>query len=156
LLAFALFMFAVSSALLLFVDLDTNVWWIAGIMFVRGIAMAFTFIPLQAATFATITSESTGRASSIFNTNRQVGSSFGVAVLATVLASRATAHVGNATTQAAAIHGQLLAFHDAFFAAVIIGIIGFLFAFLIHDEDAAATMHPSKFAGAEKDAVPVH
>jgi EmrB/QacA subfamily drug resistance transporter len=156
LLAFALFMFAVSSALLLFVDLDTNVWWIAGIMFVRGIAMAFTFIPLQAATFATITSESTGRASSIFNTNRQVGSSFGVAVLATVLASRATAHVGNATSQAAATHGQLLAFHDAFFAAVIIGVIGFLFAFLIHDEDAAATMHPSKFAGAEKDAVPVH
>jgi hypothetical protein len=64
--------------------------------------------------------------------------------------------VGNATSQAAAIHGQLLAFHDAFFAAVIIGIIGFLCAFLIHDEDAADTMHPSKFAGAEKDAVPVH
>ncbi|MEO9256544.1 MAG: DHA2 family efflux MFS transporter permease subunit, partial [Tepidiformaceae bacterium] len=127
LLAFALFMFAVSSALLLLIGLHTSVWWVAAIMFVRGIAMAFTFIPLQAATFATITSESTGRASSIFNTNRQVGSSFGVAILATVLASRATSHIGAAASPAAVSHGQLLAFHDAFFAAVVIGIIGFLF-----------------------------
>lgn len=147
LLATALTLFAVSSGLLLFVDLETNVWWIAGIMFVRGIAMAFTFIPLQAATFATISNERTGRASSLFNTNRQVGSSFGVAILATVLAERISHHmhaipanVAGPAREAAVAHAQLLGYHDAFFAAVIIGVIGVAFAFLIHDEDAAATM----------------
>jgi EmrB/QacA subfamily drug resistance transporter len=144
LLAVALSLFALSSGLLLFVDLRTNVWWIAAIMFVRGIAMAFTFIPLQAATFSTISNERTGRASSLFNTNRQVGSSFGVAILATVLAERISSHMhaigGGRPTQAAIDHAQLLAYHDAFFAAVIIGVVGVAFAFLIHDEDAAATM----------------
>ncbi|HEY7801650.1 MAG TPA: MDR family MFS transporter [Dehalococcoidia bacterium] len=144
LLAVALSLFALSSGLLLFVDLRTNVWWIAAIMFVRGIAMAFTFIPLQAATFSTISNERTGRASSLFNTNRQVGSSFGVAILATFLAERISSHMhaigGGRPTQAAIDHAQLLAYHDAFFAAVIIGVVGVAFAFLIHDEDAAATM----------------
>jgi EmrB/QacA subfamily drug resistance transporter len=140
LLATALALFAVSSALLLLVGLETSVWWIAAIMFVRGIAMAFTFIPLQAATFATISSEKTGRASSLFNTNRQVGSSFGVAIFATVLTERAAAHANDIAGPAGAAQAQLLAFHDAFFAAVIVGVIGVAFAFLIHDEDASGTM----------------
>jgi len=155
LLAVALALFALSSGLLLFVDLNTNVWWIAAIMFVRGIAMAFTFIPLQAATFATISNESTGRASSLFNTNRQVGSSFGVAILATVLAERVSSHMGaipetvTGPARAAAInHAQLLAYHDAFFAAVVVGVVGVAFAFLIHDEDAAATMRQKSGATA--------
>ena len=150
LLAVALSMFALSSGLLIFVDLETSVWWIVGIMFVRGIAMAFTFIPLQASTFATIRPESTGRASSIFNTNRQVGSSFGVAILATVLISRTTSHGG----AAGGAHASLLAFHDAFFAAVILGIIGLASAFLIRDQDAAATMRaPASSRSASESAI---
>jgi EmrB/QacA subfamily drug resistance transporter len=154
LLAAALALFAVSSALLLLVGLETDVWWIAGIMFVRGIAMAFTFIPLQAATFATISSEKTGRASSLFNTNRQVGSSLGVAVLATVLTERITAHIAGAAAggPAAARHAALLGYHDAFFAAVVIGVIGVAFAFLIHDEDAAETMRARPGEGAMSEA----
>ncbi len=143
LLAVALGLFAISSVLLLLVGLQTSVWWIAAIMFVRGIAMAFTFIPLQAATFSTISPASTGRASSLFNTNRQVGSSLGVAILATVLTSRITAHIKDIAPPlrgTMASHAQLLAFHDAFFAAALVGIFGVAFAFLIHDEDAAATM----------------
>jgi EmrB/QacA subfamily drug resistance transporter len=146
LLAVALGLFAISSALLLLVGLQTSVWWIAAIMFVRGIAMAFTFIPLQAATFSTISPASTGRASSLFNTNRQVGSSLGVAILATVLTSRITSHINDLAPQARrtlGTHAQLLAFHDAFFAAVLVGIGGVAFAFLIHDEDAAGTMRPA-------------
>ncbi|HLZ72385.1 MAG TPA: MDR family MFS transporter [Dehalococcoidia bacterium] len=146
LLIVALTLFAVSSAMFLWVDLGTNVWWIVGIMFIRGIAMAFTFIPLQAATYATITPQDTGRASSLFNTNRQVSSSFGVAILATVLFDRA-AHYGLKAFAPQFLrtplgqHAGLLGFHDAFFAGVILGVIGVAFAFLIRDEDAAATMH---------------
>jgi EmrB/QacA subfamily drug resistance transporter len=143
----ALALFALSSGLLLFVGLQTSVWWIVGIMAIRGAAMAFTFIPLQAATYATISSHDTGRASALFNTNRQVASSFGVAILATVLIERTQHYVAGAVAVAARTQqrpslaqAQLLGFHDAFFAATILGVIGVAFAFLIHDEDAAATM----------------
>src|SRR6185295_494092 len=109
----------------------------------------------QAAAFATITGESTGRASSLFNTNRQVASAVGVAILATVLIQRMHAHVASAMAdlarlgpaaaapgvrQAAQGHAALLAFHDAFVAAIVVALIGFLAAFLIRDEDAEASM----------------
>jgi EmrB/QacA subfamily drug resistance transporter len=156
LLAVALTLFAVSSAMFLWVDLGTNIWWVVGIMFIRGIAMAFTFIPLQAATYATIKPQDTGRASSLFNTNRQVSSSFGVAILATVLFERA-AHYGLpalAPPLLATAHGRnagLMGFHDAFLACVIIGVIGVAFAFIIRDEDAAETM---RRAAGEQSAAP--
>ena len=47
--------------------------------------MAQIMVPNQAASFAMITPESMGRASTFFNTMRQVGSATGVAVLSTVL-----------------------------------------------------------------------
>ena len=62
---------------------------IIAILCIRGLAMAFTFIPLQAAAFATISPASTGRASSLFNTDRQVGSSMKPIVLATAFAVHA-------------------------------------------------------------------
>jgi EmrB/QacA subfamily drug resistance transporter len=133
----------VTSALFLLVGLETDLWWIRGIMFLRGAAMAFSLVPMQAATFATIKSRDTGRASSLFNTNRQVASSVGVALLATVLVERTAAHVGDlgaAATDEAARHATLLAFHDAFAASLVLGLVGIAFTFLIRDADAAASM----------------
>ena len=165
LLMVALTVFAIVSAGFIFIDLKTNVWWIVGIMAVRGVAMAFTFVPAQTATFATIKPHDTGRASSLFNTNRQVAGSLGVAIFATVLTQRTTTHVaaavnavkasGNqAAIHAAGLHGALLGFHDAYFAGVIIGVLGIGAAFLIHDEDAAETMKPA--AERRMTEVPAH
>jgi hypothetical protein len=50
--------------------------------------MGIASVPLQAATFTTISPRDTGRASSLYSTTRQVGSSISVAILATTLASR--------------------------------------------------------------------
>jgi hypothetical protein len=113
--------------------LETNLWWIRGIMFFRGLGVSFALVAAQAATFSTISSEETGRASALFNTNRQVAASFGVAVLSTAL------------TEAIALHGTsaeagLFAFHDAFAVSIVFGIVGIVFALRIHDEDAAATL----------------
>ncbi len=148
-LVFAMILFTISSAAFLFVDLKTSIVLIGAILVLRGLAMAFTFIPLQAATFATIRHEDTGQASSIFNTNRQVASSFGVAILATVLTSQINSRVPDAIAaaapgaqQAAAAHATLLAFHDAFLAAVVLAVVGIVFALIIRDEDAAASMRP--------------
>ena len=53
---------AITVAAFTQIDLTSSLWWIRGLMFARGGFMAFSFIPLQAATFATITSTDTGRA----------------------------------------------------------------------------------------------
>jgi MFS family permease len=124
------------STLFLLVDLTTNLWWIRGIMFVRGVFMSLAFVASQAATFSTISSEETGRASALFNTNRQVAASFGVALLATILSQEMQAHRALGETPQAIQSGELLAFHAAFAASIVFGLLGIFFAFGIHDEDA--------------------
>ena len=88
--------------LLAVVGVHTDLWWIRLIMFGRGICMAFAFVPLQAATYANITPEDTGRASAIYSTQRQVSAALGVGVLLTVLLS------GGQTARAVGVpHGVL-------------------------------------------------
>jgi EmrB/QacA subfamily drug resistance transporter len=147
---------AVTTACFLLVGLETDLWWIRAIMFVRGLFMGFTFIPVQSAMFSTIDRKDSGRASALTSTNRQVGSSVGVAVLATILTER-TAHYLAAEGPLAARHAALLGFHDAFFASVLLSAVGVVFAFLIHDEDAVASMvdvkQPAPVAGRQAPAV---
>jgi len=133
-----------TSALFLLVDLETSLWWIRGVMFLRGVSMSFALTAAQAATFSSINSEETGRASSLFITNRQVAASVGVAVLATVLLEQTATYVASAAGTAAAAQAQLLAFHAAFAAAVVFGLLGIVFALRIHDKDAAASMQPAR------------
>jgi MFS family permease len=139
-LALAMSIFVASSLLLLFVGESTSTFWLVAILALRGVGMAFTFVPLQAASFATIKPEDTGQASSIFNTNRQVASSVGVALLATVLIERTHAHTAIGASAEAVSHASLLGYHDAFFASAILALIGLVFTLIIRDEDAAATM----------------
>jgi EmrB/QacA subfamily drug resistance transporter len=155
-LAFSLVIFAISSFMFVGFDLESNVLWLLPIMILRGLAMAFTFIPLQAAAFATIKPADTGMASSIFNTNRQVASSIGIAILATVLTERTAHHVAGAVDAAGAQHGALLGFHDAFIASGILAIVGIFFALIIHDEDAAASMAYGEGGEGATEAAMVH
>lgn len=130
---------ALTTLAFLLVDLETSRGWIMLIQFVRGCGFALTLIPLQAATFATISPADTGRATAIFNTGRQVAASFGVALLATILTNRLTANdavLGDPTT----LDGTVNAFHEAFFASAILSVIGLVACFLIDDKEAEATM----------------
>ena len=138
---------AASSALFLTVDLQTSLWWLRGIMFLSGVTFGVAIIPVQAATYATISNKDTGNASSLFNTNRQVASSLGVAAVITILTTTSNSnvaaalrHAAPAVRQAATDHAVLHAYHDAFFAVVLIAVVGVITALLIHNEDAAATM----------------
>ncbi len=83
---------ALCLLLLTQVTLTTNLWLIRGVMFLLGWMMAQVMVPNQAASFAMISAESMGRASTFFNTMRQVGSATGVAVLSTVLIGAGSAH----------------------------------------------------------------
>ncbi|HET9017050.1 MAG TPA: MDR family MFS transporter [Thermomicrobiaceae bacterium] len=139
----------VVSSLFLLVGLHTSQWWIRGLMMLRGAAMGMTMVPMQAATYATISREDTGRASALFSTNRQVAGSVGVAVMATVLVDRTKAHMaaalhgvtgGSAAIQAAMAQAGLQGYHDAFFATALFAFLGIGVALLIRDSDAAASM----------------
>lgn len=135
LLSGGLFGIALASLPFVFVGLETSPWWIRLIMFVRGVFFAFAIVPLQAASFATISPADTGRASSLFNTGRQVGSALGVAALATILFS-GFEDLGPAPTPEATLD----VFHQAFVGSVVLSLLGMAFAWGIRDEDAAASM----------------
>jgi EmrB/QacA subfamily drug resistance transporter len=118
------------------INYETNDLWIAANMFVRGLFFGLLIIPIQAATFATIRPEDTGRASSMFSVGRQVASSLGVAVMATALTNRLGFHNAILGDPATA-DGALLAFHDAFIFGGALIVLGIIACFLIDDEKAA-------------------
>jgi EmrB/QacA subfamily drug resistance transporter len=138
---------ALTSLAFLLVDLQTSQWWIQLILLARGWAFALTLVPLQAATFATIRSPDTGRASAVFNANRQVAASLGVALLATVLTSRLT-HYGTALGSPVARDGALLAFHEAFIAAAVLAVLGTFLSLLLDDKEAARAVRQREEVGA--------
>ena len=117
------------------ITVTTNLWLIRGLMFVLGFMMAQVMVPNQAASFAMITPDSMGRASTFFNTMRQVGSATGVAVLSTVLIG-----VGSAQASGGPVTPDMTAYHLAFLAAALFALAGAAFSLTIHDSDAAETI----------------
>jgi len=148
-----LFALSVVTLPLCFVQLDTSLWVLRTIMFVRGLCMAFSFVPVQAASYANIEPVDTGRASAIFSAQRQVAASLGVAILGTVLIE-ATHHYNDGITNPAALaQGGLDAFHIAFFVAAIGVVLAAFSALLIHDRDAASTIR--RFQEAPEEITPI-
>jgi EmrB/QacA subfamily drug resistance transporter len=130
-----------TAALFVLVDLDTDLWWIRAILYLRGLCFGLALLPLQTTTFATIRLADTGRASALFSSARQVASSLGVALLASVLVAGAHGAVGHGATDLAAsgaAQAALLGFQYAFAAAAALGLAATAAAFSIHDEDALA------------------
>jgi EmrB/QacA subfamily drug resistance transporter len=131
---------SVATIPFLFLTVETNVWWIRGIMFGRGLFLAFTFIPLQAASYARISPADTGRASAIFSTQRQLGAATGVALLSTILISTIPEEFGRGVVAPALQDGFTSAFRWAFLGAVLLTFIAGLLSLTIKDSDAAITM----------------
>ncbi len=131
---------SVATIPFLFLTVDTSPWLIRAIMFVRGLFLAFTFIPLQAASYARITPEQTGRASAIFSTQRQLAAAMGVAVLSTVLLSTIPAEFGRTVVPVALRAGFTTSFHYAFAVAAGLTLLAGLLSLSIRDADAAVTM----------------
>jgi MFS family permease len=125
----------VSIGLMSLVGAQTSLWWMRLLMFCLGVAMGQVFVPAQAAAFATISPEATGRASTMFNVIRQLGSAIGVAVFTTAIVA-----VGATTVVAGRVTPNLAAYHVAFLIAAGLATVGAVVALTIHDSDAASTM----------------
>jgi EmrB/QacA subfamily drug resistance transporter len=146
------------TALMSLSGAHTSLWWMRLLMFALGFSIPFVMVSMQAAAFATISSASTGRASTLFNSQRQLGGAIGVAALSTVLSA-----VGPIRHHGTQVVPHLTAYHAAFLAASGIAVIGAAFSLIfVRDEDAISTMtrfrptsHPGRRSGASpSDAVP--
>lgn len=123
------------------VDETTHLVAITAVMFLRGLAMGIVFIPIQTATYATISLPDMGRATSLFNTQRQAAVGAGVAVVATVL-SALVASVDPPTEGGAPTADRVAAFHAAFGVSAALFALAAAAAWFIVNEDARPTMHP--------------
>lgn len=137
---FGLIMVSLSNIPFIFLTLDVGQWTIRGLMLLRGVSMAFSFVPLQAATYAQVAKPDTGRASAIFSTQRQASAAIGVALLSTIFISRRNSF---SVVDGGNKLATLSAFHWAFAASIILSLAGAIYAWLfIKDIDAAPTMQP--------------
>jgi EmrB/QacA subfamily drug resistance transporter len=130
-----LIVLTLTMLLLTQISVTTNLWLIRILMFVLGLAMGQVMVPNQAASFAKISPTSMGRASTFFNTMRQVGSATGVAILSTVLISVGSTHAAGGSSTP-----DMRAYHLAFFTAAMFSLAGVIFSLSIHDSDAAETI----------------
>lgn len=125
------------AGLMSLVGFDTNLWWMRLAMFGLGYSMSHVFVPTQAAAFARVSPAETGRASTLFNAQRQLGGAIGVSILSTALAAVGTSHL---------VGGQpapnLTSYHVAFLVAAGLAFLGMLAALTIHDADADHTRLP--------------
>ena len=126
---------SVSIGLLALLTAQSSLWWARLLMFALGLAFAQVFVPTQAAAFATITPAATGRASTLFNTLRQLGGATGVALFTTVI-------VLAGQTRRVAGHevANLAAYRITFLVAAAVCLVGLASALSIRDADAAATI----------------
>ncbi|MCC7106701.1 MAG: MFS transporter, partial [Chloroflexi bacterium] len=126
----------VCIASLAWLDEAPELWHVRIALFLAGMGMSFQFLPIQAASFATISSEDTGRAPALFSAQRQLAAALGVAVLASVLSAVAS----NAAKRAVDPATRLAAFHAAFLVAAGMAGAGALVALTVPDREAAGTM----------------
>jgi EmrB/QacA subfamily drug resistance transporter len=128
-----------SIGLLSLLGAGTSLWWARLLMFTLGLAMGQVFVPTQAAAFATISSEATGRASTMFNTVRQLGGAVGVALLTTVIVL-----IGATHRVAGHEVANLTSYRITFLVAAAICLLAVGSSLSIHDSDAAATIPPRR------------
>ena len=112
----------------LLADFTTIIWP----RLVLGIGMGFLFIPLTTMTMSSVKKEDMGNASAIYNLLRNLGGSFGVAFVTTIIARRAQVHQTYLTSQLSqfdrglqiALHQSTQAMQQAGFAPSVSGSAG--------------------------------
>ncbi|MEZ5295186.1 MAG: DHA2 family efflux MFS transporter permease subunit [Ilumatobacteraceae bacterium] len=120
-----------------FVGLDTPLVVLAAMGFARGVAMGFVFIAIQTSVYATVSIADTARATSVFNTQRQVAYAAGAALGATVL----TSGLQDLSESAPAID-RLPPYQWAFLAVGLVMLPAVATSRRIRDDDVAATRTP--------------
>jgi EmrB/QacA subfamily drug resistance transporter len=130
------------TGLLLFLRLEPGGSYVTDLLpaiVVVSVGMGLTFVPVTLIATSGIGHEQAGLASGIFNTSQQVGGALGLAVLATLAASRTSgtlADLGHATRPADRAQALVNGFHVAFLAgALVVAAAGALMLLLLRRRD---------------------
>ncbi len=81
---------------------DTSIWYTSSALFVMGLGMGATMMPLMTSALATLTDHAIARGSTLMNIVQQVGASIGAATMSVILTAQMTSH----GIDAAAMEGQ--------------------------------------------------
>jgi MFS family permease len=140
---------ALFIASLALVGAHTSLWVARLLLFGMGLFLGQVFVPIQAASFATISPAATGRASTMFNAVRQLGGAIGVAAFTSVVVAVGAVHVVD--HQAVA---NLASYHAAFLTAAGFAVLSCIVCLRIRDLDAIATMQPRRRPEVQPEATP--
>jgi len=101
------------------ISIDSPYGWLQLMFILRGLALGLTVQPLTVATLSEIQPRQLAQASSLSTVNRAVASSFGIAVLATVVQTQTQIHFGHLAEQFTIFSplGELVPRLQAFFVA---------------------------------------
>ncbi|MFT4043690.1 MAG: DHA2 family efflux MFS transporter permease subunit [Gordonia sp. (in: high G+C Gram-positive bacteria)] len=76
----------------IFLGADTSYWLLGGALFVQGLGMGMTMMPIMSAALATLSSRQVPDGSTLVNVVQQTSSSIGTAVISVILATGLKAH----------------------------------------------------------------
>ena len=128
-------MMATAIGLMAFMNGTSSLWWCRLLLFAMGLGVGQLFVGGQAVSFATISPADTGRASTLYNTLRQLGGAIGIALLTTVLVLVDPTHKVNGH-----IVTNFTAYHASFLVAAAVCVCGLPWSLSIRDADAAHTI----------------
>jgi EmrB/QacA subfamily drug resistance transporter len=146
---------------------DTSYWWLGFVLFVMGLGMGLSMMPVFSGAMQTLRRAAVARASTSLNILQQVGASIGTAVMAVLLASALSSRLpggGGGGLGAAAVpadqRAQIAplmadAFGEVFWWATGFVVIAFLIATLLPMQKPEPVDDPDDPAAAGDEAVPL-
>lgn len=125
---------------LVYLTADTPTLYITALYTLRMFGIAMTMMPLTASAMGALSPQTAAQGTAANNTMRQVASSLGTAVLASVMQSVTQNHMPASTMKGAdpllfgkkALDATLTGFHASFFLAAGFAIVAILIAFFLH------------------------
>ncbi|GAA1909663.1 DHA2 family efflux MFS transporter permease subunit [Williamsia serinedens] len=116
---------AIGLGAFMFLGSDTSYWLLGGALFVQGLGMGMSMMPMMSAALATLKAESVADGSTLVNVVQQTAASIGTAVISVILASNLKSLVPPTPSAAAG------AFGDTFVVAVVLIAICLVPAFFL-------------------------
>jgi len=94
------------------INLQVDYWTITSYRMIVGIGIAFLFVPISTAAFSRLPPEKSNAASALFNLARNLGASFGIALVTNVVVRQSQVHTNLLVSHAAngnPVYGQWIA-----------------------------------------------
>ncbi|MFF1449801.1 DHA2 family efflux MFS transporter permease subunit [Streptomyces sp. NPDC058274] len=137
---------SVAVALLGLLHRNTALWLVVLLLVALGLSIGQVFVGTQSASFATVSEDSSGRASTLFNVGRRLGGAVGVAVATTVLVAVGTSHPG--------AEPAIAGYQVTFLTLAAFNVLGLYAASRVSDTEAAVTIPPPVHPAPHKEKEP--